>query len=128
VEPFPEEIRRFLDGNIESIDQLEILRLLGEDPGREWTAAELAVAVQIEPAAVAAHLAAMRGRGLLAAEARGIDLVARHGPAPAVGELVGRLLQHYKERPVSMIKLVYERAKDPLRNFADAFRFRKEGG
>jgi hypothetical protein len=128
VEPFPEEIRRFLDGNIESIDQLEILRVLGEDPGRAWTAAELGAAVQAEPAAVSAHLAAMRGRGLLATEARGPDVVARHGPAPAVAELVGRLLQLYKERPVSMIKLVYDRAKDPLRNFADAFRLRKEEG
>jgi hypothetical protein len=36
------------------------------------------------------------------------------------------VLQLYRERPVSMIKLVYARARDPLRNFADAFRLRKE--
>jgi hypothetical protein len=43
-------------------------------------------------------------------------------------ELVDRLLQLYRERPVTMIKMVYERAKDPLRKFADAFRLRKEEG
>lgn len=40
--------------------------------------------------------------------------------------MVARLLQIYRQRPVSMIKLVYKRAKDSLRAFADAFRFRKE--
>jgi hypothetical protein len=129
VELFPDEIRRFLDGFIESIDQLEILRLLGENPQREWTAAALAAEVQAEPAAVAGHLAAMRARGLVATAARGADVVGRHGPAsPELGELIGRVLQQYRERPVSMIKYVYARAKDPLRNFADAFRFRKEEG
>jgi hypothetical protein len=129
VELFPDEIRRFLDGYIESIDQLEILRLLGENPQREWPAAALAAEVQAEPAEVAAHLAAMRGRGLLAAETRGAETVGRYGPAtPELNDLIGRLLQHYRERPVSMIKLVAARARDPLRNFADAFRLRKEEG
>jgi hypothetical protein len=129
VESFPNEVRRFLDGNIESIDQLEILRLVGENPSREWTVAALAAEVQAEPAAVAADLAAMRARGLLAAETRGAGVVGRYGPAtPELAGLIGRVLQNYRERPVSMIKLVYARAKDPLRNFADAFRLRKEGG
>ena len=29
--------------------------------------------------------------------------------------------------PVTMIKMFYDRAKDPLRAFSDAFRIRKEG-
>jgi hypothetical protein len=129
VGPFPDEIRRFLDANIESIDQLEILRVLGENPTREFTAAVLAATISADPAAVATHLSAMHGRGLLTAETRGGEPVARYGPATAaLGDLVGRLLQHYKERPVSMIKLVYDRAKDPLRSFADAFRLRPPEG
>ena len=53
-------------------------------------------------------------------------MFARHGPVPALADLVVRLLQLYKERPVTLIKMVYARAKDPLRTFADAFRLRKE--
>ena len=45
---------------------------------------------------------------------------------PDLEEMLGRLLQMYKERPVTMIKMVYERAEDPLRAFADSFRIRKE--
>lgn len=129
MDPFPEEIKRFLFGTIESIDQLEILRILGEDPAREWTAVALAAEVQAEPAAVAADLAVLAARGLLAVTARGGDTSARYNPAtPETATLAGRLLELYKERPVSMIKLVSARAKDPLRNFADAFRLRKTEG
>jgi DNA-binding MarR family transcriptional regulator len=127
LEPLPDDIRRFLDGNIETIDQLEVLRILGEKPDREWTAAELAAEVQAKPQVVATHVVALQGRGLLTAQQRGADLVARHGArTPELQTLVGRLLQLYRERPVTMIKMVYERAKDPLRTFADAFRLRKE--
>jgi hypothetical protein len=129
VGPFPDEIRRFIDAHIESIDQLEILRVLGDNPAQEFRPAALAAEVQADPAVVAAHLTAMHGRGLLVATVRGGEMMARYGPAnPALAEQVGRLLQHYKERPVSMIKLVYERQKDPLRNFADAFRLRPPEG
>jgi hypothetical protein len=129
VERFPDEMRQFLDGTIESIDQLEILRLAGEDPSREWTAAALAAEVQADPATTATDVAALRSRGLLAAETRGPDVVCRYAPAtPVLGDLAGRLLALYRERPVSMIKLVAARARDPLRNFADAFRLRKEEG
>ena len=129
MEPLPDDIRRFLDGNIETIDQLEVLRVLGEKPDREWTPASLAAEVQADPQLVTAHVAALQGRGLLTAQQRGADLVARHGArTPELQALVSRLLQFYRERPVTMIKLVYERAKDPLRKFADAFRLRKEEG
>ena len=58
---------------------------------------------------------------------RGAGLSCRYGVnTPALENMVGRLLQMYKERPVTMIKMVYEQAKDPLRAFADAFRIRKE--
>lgn len=129
AEPLPEDVVRFLDSNVESIDQLEILRVLGEDPSREWAAAAIAREIQAPAAATSAHLAALRARGLLAAETRGSDLVCRHGPTGAdlVDPLL-RVLQLYRERPVSMIKHVYARAGDPLRAFADAFRLRKEGG
>jgi hypothetical protein len=127
TEPIPEDVRRFLDANIESIDQLEVLRVLGEDPAREWQAAALAAAVQAPPESMAGHLAALAGRGLLAAETRGTELVCRYKPAtPEIAAILTRVLQVYRERPVTVIKLVYARAADPLRAFADAFRLRKE--
>lgn len=128
MEPFPEEIVRFLDGNIESIDQLEILRLLGEDPTSYKSVTTLAEEVQADAQIVVAHAIAMRDRGLIHIETRDHETVCRYGPAtPELASVAGRLLQLYKERPVSMIKLVYARSHDPLRTFAEAFRIRKGG-
>jgi hypothetical protein len=126
VEPFPEDVARFVFEYVESIDQLEILRLLGEDGAREWDCLALAGEVQAELQAVRKHLAAMSARGLLTTESRDSSLVCRHGACTAELEtMVGRLLQLYKERPVTLIKMVYDRARDPLQAFADAFRLRK---
>jgi hypothetical protein len=128
VDPFPEEVKRFMDQNIESIEQLEILRILGEDPEKEWSATVLAREVQAPPQGIAAHLAGLHSRGLLTSVPRDKDLFWRYGPrTPELEQMVGRLLQLYRQRPVTMINLVYSRARDALQTFADAFRVRKEG-
>src|SRR5688572_11806740 len=102
VDPFPEEIRRFLDGNVESVEQLEVLRVLGEDPAREWSAADLAGEVQATPEALAAHLAALHRRGLLVSTTRDAGLYCRYGPhTPELEGMLGRLLGLYRERPVT---------------------------
>jgi hypothetical protein len=129
AEVFPDDVRRFLDENVPSIDQLEVLRLLWEDPAAEWTEAALAAELQAPPADLTGHVAALAARGLLHAEPRGAGVACRYGPRdPDRDALLRKVLGLYRERPVSMIKLVYARARDPLRNFADAFRFRKEEG
>lgn len=124
-----DDLRRFLDHNIEAIDQLEILRVLWENQALEWATAALAVAVQVDEATLRSHLTALQNRGLLTLEPRGTATVLRYGPkTPELADSLNSLLRFYKERPVTMIKLVYARGSDPLRNFADAFRLRKEGG
>jgi hypothetical protein len=126
--PLPDEVRRFTERNIESIDQLEILRVLAETPEKEWDAVALAAAIQADAKEVGLHLAALHGRGLLVAEKR-TDWVGRHGPhTPELEAQVSRLLELYRERPVSMIKMVYAQAASPLRAFAEAFQLRKEEG
>jgi hypothetical protein len=68
----------------------------------------------------------MHDRGLIAAVARGTRVFYRFGTkTPELEEMVRRLLQLYKERPVTMIKMVYERARNPLQALADVFRNRK---
>lgn len=123
---FSEDVTRFLYDNVESIDQLEILRVLGEDQEREWDSIALAGAVQSDPQAVRAHLAAMHARGLLEMTARGAGFACRYGAGtPEMEDMIRRLLQLYKERPVTMIKMVYEQARDRLRAFADSLRLGK---
>jgi DNA-binding transcriptional ArsR family regulator len=127
VDPIPDDVRRFLDENIESIEQLEILRVLAETPALAKSADDLATEVQATPAAVAVHLVALNGRGLLAVSEQDGRPFGRHGPhTPDHAEKLGRMLQHYRERPVSMIKLVYARPVKRLKAFTDAFKLKKD--
>lgn len=126
-DPLSDDVRRFLDENVESLEQLEILRVLAEDPGRAWGVTALAGAIQAEPATAAKHLAALGGRGLITLATSGTETAGRHGArTPELGAKVDALLAAYRQRPVTMIKLVYERANERLRAFSDAFRLRKE--
>ncbi len=125
MDPLPDEIRRFLEANIDSVEQLEILRLLGEDPQKDWAADVLAREVQLQPSAARPHLDALKDRGLITLTGQGAGLTARHGAAtPELEAELARLLQVYRERPVTMINLVYARARDALKTFADAFRLK----
>jgi len=128
VEAFPDDLKKFMDENIDSVEQLEILRLVGEDPGKEWDAASLAREVQTPLQTLAAHIAALQARGLVRTAPRGAEQVCAYGPrTPELDVMLGRLLKTYRERPVTMIKMVYARAQSALKAFADAFRVRKEG-
>jgi hypothetical protein len=127
MDPIPEDIVRFMHGNIDSLEQLELLRVLSEQPEREWEVGSLGRQAQAGPQ-VAVHLTALSSRGLVTVIAVGEKTSYRHGgDSPALNEMLTRFLQIYKERPVSMIRLVYAQATDPLRVFAEAFRLRKEG-
>ena len=47
------------------------------------------------------------------------------GPAtPELTAAATKLLQFYRERPVTLIRIIYARANDRLKAFAEAFRLR----
>jgi hypothetical protein len=125
--PLPEDLMRFIDSNIESIEQLEILRILGEFPAREWTATELAKEAQISPSVIAGQLSTLERRGLLQTHTVELMLLCKFAPrSPEIEQPLRALLQFYRERPVTLIKIVYDRANERLKAFADSFRLRKE--
>lgn len=108
----PEQVRQFIEVNIDSVDQLEILRILGEDPEKEWSATALVEAVQSSSQAIGQHLAALQSRGLLVAATRGPVFYCRFGAQTSeLNDTMARLLQVYRERPVTMINLVHAKAR-----------------
>lgn len=125
MEPLPQEIVDFLLKNISSIEQLEILRVLNEKPEKEWEASELGPLVQASAEVVASHVIAMENRGLLTFVDKKTHLC-RFGPKPDLTDMVEQLLQFYQQRPVSMIRLVYDRATIHLRTFSDSFRLKDD--
>jgi predicted ArsR family transcriptional regulator len=108
-EAFPQEILAFLDANIESVEQLEILRLLSINRGRSWSVAALARQVQTSPRLMAGHLATLEARGLLTVRKQGAPVYLFGSSTPESARMLNDLLQCYNERPVSMIKRIYSR-------------------
>lgn len=127
MDPFPDDVRQFLEGNIDCLEQLETLRILESDPTRQWKATAIAREVQASPEAMAAHLAALHARGLILLQGREANASCQYGPrTPELERAVARLLELYQQRPVTMIRMVYDRAGAALKTFADAFRLRKK--
>lgn len=127
MDQFPEDIRRFLLTRIASVEQLEILRVLGESPSRELTDDEMQRLAQVSADSIQSHLQVMNECGLIRCRTEGSTVLCRYGPHSAELESnVQRLLEFYRRFPVTMIRLVYKRSTTSLGDFADAFRFRNK--
>jgi hypothetical protein len=121
-------VRQFITDHVDSVMQLEVLLLLAGQPGKVWTAGELAQQLRIDVAWVDAQIRDMAAKGLST-----VDDAASGGPqfryAPRTAELaatVDELAHAYADRRVTVIGLIFSKPLDKIRSFADAFRLRKD--
>ncbi len=120
----PEDVHRFLDQHIESVEQLEVLLLLWRTPERGWTSDEVATAVYSHPSSVVRRLAMLLGQGLLREREPGCY---QYAPRTAdLHDTVTRLDQVYRERRVAVITLIASKPIENVRAFSDAFRIRRK--
>lgn len=115
------ELFQFIRQRIASVWALELLLLMRGEPGRGWTAAELAAEMRANETLVESAMAGLQAAGLVGRDADG---ALRFAPTDArVAELCERLAVAFKERPVSVIKTIVT-PPDKLKGLADAFRFK----
>ena len=118
------ELRQFIARHIQSVEQVEILCLLSSAPGRTWTVPEVFRQIQSSERSVAETLT-----GFVKLELVTLELESRYRYAPKTEELAqaaAALVAAYRERRVAVIEAIYTRPTEPLQNFAEAFRLRKE--
>ena len=120
----PEDVHHFLNQNIESVEQLEVLLLLWRTPERGWTTDGVATAVYSHPSSVVRRLAMLLGQGLLREREPGCYQYAPH--TADLHETVTRLDQVYRERRVAVITLIASKPIENVRAFSDAFRIRRK--
>jgi len=123
---FSDEFCRFLRAAVPTVDAAEVLLLLHREPERWWAAEEvlgaLAPSVSLSGSAAAACLAVLLASGLIAS---GPDKRVQY--RPGFGELdahVRTLAQAYRERPVTLIRVIYALRDSKIQSFADAFRLK----
>jgi hypothetical protein len=120
----PENVERFLASYIDSVDQLELAILLFNSPQTEWSAAAASQVVHCSESVAQEKLERLAAHGLLAVRATP-QKTYRYAPQDeALATLTQAMADTYRERPVSVIRRIYEQPVDPLRAFADAFKIK----
>jgi hypothetical protein len=121
----PDDLCRFIDRHIHTLEQLEILRLLFNDPARSWSASELAAELRTNAESVRARLAPMVTDGLTAMTSLAPPTYCYRPGSDRLNQQVVLLIRYYKERRVSVITRIFAPPARGARAFADAFRFKK---
>ncbi len=117
----------FVAERIESLEQLELLVLVMESSERWWDAAGVAAALSIETEAARRALDRLAARNLLAICVTG-DV--RYQFQPAGDQLrrsVTSFRHAWRSNRLGILKLVSRQAPSSIRDFAKAFRIRRDG-
>jgi Mn-dependent DtxR family transcriptional regulator len=119
----PADLRRFILTSIPSVPYLEAVLLVRAERGRDWSAAEVARRLYLPESQAAGLLQDLQSAGIVTEEA------GRMRYAPATDELAAALdslAAEYSVHLVVITDLIHSRVDKKARQFADAFRFRKD--
>jgi hypothetical protein len=122
---FSDEFCRFLQERIPAVEAGELLLVFLREPIRPWTLTDAmrALGPGIDDAQAARYLEAFDGTVLVRAEGGAY----RYQPAsPEIDAHVRKLERVYRERPVTLIRVIYGLRDTKIRSFADAFRLRRK--
>jgi hypothetical protein len=123
----PEDIRLFLLAHIDSISQWEGLLLLRADAGSEWTPADAAAKLYIDERTAEHLLSQLVERNILTVLKTPSDTRYRFEPqSPDLQRAIDRAADFYRERLIAMTRFIHAKPKARLRQFADAFKLRKD--
>lgn len=120
-----DRVRQFVLENIDSVELLEVLRLLASDPTRAWSPDQVSRELRSSPTSIAKRLADLGVRGILEVS---VDPTFSYRFAvqdPELRATVEELVQIYPQFRSRLIRLIYSKPNDKITVFADAFRFRE---
>jgi hypothetical protein len=124
---FSDEFCRFLRAVVPSVDAAELLLLLERERARWWSAPEaagaLAPAVPLSEPDIVRYFGAFQANGLVAV---GPDKRVQYRTAHSgLDGHVATLAQAYRERPVTLIRVIYGLRDSSIQSFADAFKLKR---
>ena len=119
----PDDIRDFILNFVDSIAHIEALMLLRRDPELSWDGITLAARLYISVDDAKRILDELGARGLLMVN----NGVYRYGCAsPELKVMVDRLARIHATQLIPVTNLVHAKTTSRIKQFADAFRLRKE--
>ena len=123
VAEIPDSVRRLIAERIDSVPEVEAILLLSQHRGRDWSASEVAKVLYVGEAVAKRLLSLLAERGFLACQED------RYDYAPVTAELeaaVSALAQSYVHQLIPVTQLIHAKTGTGVREFAQAFRLRKE--
>lgn len=119
---FSPAFRTFINKNIASVEQIEVLLILHANPERAWSIDEISAILRSSPNSIKSRLMMLEQRGLSApVQPTGY----RYAASGRLHDMVEVLADEYALRRFSVIELIFSRP-DAARSFADAFRLRED--
>ena len=125
---FSDEFCQFLQASVPAVEVAELLLFLRRDPARSWTldeaVAALGASVSLTQEEAARHVETLQSRGLVALDP---DRRAQYRPgSETLAAHVATLERVYRERPVTLIRVIYGLRDSKIRSFADAFKLKRK--
>jgi hypothetical protein len=108
LQDIPEIVKEFITKYIRSIDVLEILLLLRQEPEKEWPALTVSKTAMLDLASVEARLEHLSSVKLITARVEAEESVYRYAPStPHVAAAIEQLAKLYSSHRVSIVSLVF---------------------
>lgn len=117
-----EEVDRFILQEIDTVPQLEALLLLWNSRPRQWRNSDLAAALYVSKETTQEIVAHLERRGLVTCD--GSD-GCTYLSSPR-DSLIGAVDIIYRRELVRISRMIHSKAPAGIREFANAFRFKKE--
>lgn len=122
----PDAVVRLIATHIRSLEQLEILLLLAERSRETWTVDAVYNVIRSSRNSVAERLEELRLQGLLVFAGPEKKEFRFQPQSPEIAAAVEQLAKSYKSRRVKIVEMIYSPPAEPLKGFADAFKFKKD--
>ena len=116
-------VRRLIAEAIDSVPELEAILLLRETSGREWTPAQAGERLYVSKAVATHVLAMLADKGFFVEEEERY----RYQPAsPELAAAIDELAATYSRHLLEVTHLIHAKPSLGVRQFAEAFRIRKD--
>lgn len=122
-----EQIDRFLVDEIDSVPQLEALLLIWNRRPRTWTSADLSRELYVSTDVAHDILRYLAQHHFVAEVEEKTGCYTLRLRSEEMEDMLAALDKVYRRELVRISNLIHEKASRALRDFASAFRFKKEG-
>lgn len=121
-----EKVDRFIVEEIDSVPQLEALLLFWNNRPRVWSCESMAKALYVSPDVTRDILMHLAQRRLIREIEGDVDSFALNADSEESQRLLASLDVIYRRELVRVSNMIHSKAPRAVRDFANAFRFKKE--